>query len=276
MPCSLRSSASPPPFLFKSPLYRPHPTLIVPISVGRGLHIPRASASREAVATGVPRRNHNSTHCPFVNDCGSQLQTALTTAFKGHPNRQPPRRTAAPQKPLSFRFHFTAAAQASLHRPAPRTRSRATLIPLLRPLDRRKELLSHISPVSSTALILALQYLRFTSAVPTFCDRSPFLCRRADFLCRRADFLCRRANFFCRRSTHAVRPQHPPTRAYRRPDSPIPPPKSAAPSCPVLPPQPDSFATTSRPAFDHSQIGRGPQPDFGLKTTLHNPISILG
>ena len=40
---------------------------------------------------------------------------------------------------LSFRFHFTAAAQASLHRPAPRTRSRATLIPLLRPLDRRNQ-----------------------------------------------------------------------------------------------------------------------------------------
>ena len=35
-------------------------------------------------------------------------------------------------------FRFSAAAQASLHRPAPRTRSRATLIPLLRPLDRRK------------------------------------------------------------------------------------------------------------------------------------------
>ena len=62
--------------------------------------------------------------------------------------------TAAPQKPLSFRFHFTAAAQASLHRPAPRTQSRATLIPLIRPLDRRKGVLSHISPVSSTALIV--------------------------------------------------------------------------------------------------------------------------
>ena len=49
-------------------------------------------------------------------------------------------------------FRFSAAAQASLHRPAPRTRSRATLIPLLRPLDRRKGLLSHISPVSPTAL----------------------------------------------------------------------------------------------------------------------------
>ena len=175
--------------------------------------------------------------------------------FKDIPtdNRRAP--TAAPKAAfISLSFHrrrvlsrFSADAQASLHRPAPRTRSRTTLIPLLRPLDRRKELLSHISPVSSTALILALQYLRFTSAVPAFCDRRPFLCRRANFLYRRA-------NFFCRRNTHAVRPQHPPTRAYRRPDSPIPPPKSAAPSCPVLP----------------------PQPDFGLKTTLHNPISILG
>ena len=68
---------------------------------------------------------------------------------------------SSPQKPLSFRFHFTAAAQASLHRPAPRTRSRATLIPLLRPLDCRKELLSHISLVSSTALIVVrLFYVR--------------------------------------------------------------------------------------------------------------------
>ena len=70
--------------------------------------------------------------------------------------------TAAPKAAfisLSFHrrrvlFRFPAAAQASLHRPAPRTRSRATLIPLLRPLDRRKGLLSHISPVSSTALIV--------------------------------------------------------------------------------------------------------------------------
>ena len=91
-------------------------------------------------------------------------------------------------------FRFSAAAQASLHRPAPRTRSRATLIPLLRPLDRRKELLSHISPVSSTALILILRYLRFTSATHAFCDRSPFLCRRANFLCRRSTFLCRRVS----------------------------------------------------------------------------------
>ena len=101
----------------------------------------------------------------------------------------------------------------------------------------------------------------FTSAVPAFCDRRPFLCRRANFLCRRA-------NFFCRRRPHAARPRHPPTRAYRRPDSPIPPPKSAAPSCPVLPPQPDSFATTSRPAFDstfwskESQTGSQGQPDL--------------
>ena len=160
---------------------------------------------------------------------------------------KPPTAASPPPKAafisLSFHhrrvlFRFSAAAQASLHRPAPRTRSRATLIPLLRPLDRRKGLLSHISPVSSTALILILRYLRFNSATPAFCDRSPFLCRRA--------------NFFCRRRPHALRPQHPPTRAYRRPDSTIPPPKSAAPSCPVLPPRPDSFATTSRPAFGHS------------------------
>ena len=158
-----------------------------------------------------PRRNHNSTHCPFVNDCGSQLQPLSQPLFKDIPtdNRRAP--TAAPKAAfisLSFHhrrvlFRFSAAAQASLHRPAPRTRSRATLIPLLRPLDRRKELLSHISPVSSTALILALQYLRFTSAVPTFCDRSPFLCRRADFFCRRSTFLCRRR-------PHAARPLHPP------------------------------------------------------------------
>ena len=110
-------------------------------------------------------------------------------------------------------FRFSAAAQASLHRPAPRTRSRATLIPLLRPLDRRKELLSHISPVSSTALILILRYLRFTSATHAFCDRSPFLCRRANFLCRRSTFLCRR-------KPHAARPQHPPSRAYRHSNPP--------------------------------------------------------
>ena len=192
-----------------------------------------------------PRRNPHSTQLSFECD-----YVALLNRLHNRFSRTPQPQTAAPP-PL----------KQSLHRPAPRTRSLATLIPLLRPLDRRKELLSHISPVSSTALILALQYLRFTSAVPTFCDRSPFLCRRADFLCRRA-------NFFCRRSTHAVRPQHPPTRAYRRPDSPIPPPKSAAPSCPVLPPQPDSFATTSRPAFDstfwskESQTGSQGQPDL--------------
>ena len=87
-----------------------------------------------------PRRNHNPTHCPFVNDCGAQLQTALTTALKGHLNRRAPKAAF-----ISLSFHrrrvlsrFSAAAQASLHRPAPRTRSRATLIPLLRPLDRRK------------------------------------------------------------------------------------------------------------------------------------------
>ena len=120
--------------------------------------------------------------------------------------------------------------------------------------------LAHCSAISSPQKPRSFRF-HFTAAVPTFCDRSPFLCRRADFLCRRA-------NFFCRRNTHAVRPQHPPTRAYRRPDSPIPPPKSAAPSCPVLPPQPDSFATTSRPAFDstfwskESQTGSQGQPDL--------------
>ena len=158
-----------------------------------------------------PRRNHTQTNPSFSNDCEEQLQTALTTAFKGHPNRQPPRpksRFHFAFISLSFHrhrvlFRFSAAAQASLHRPAPRTRSRATLIPLLRPLDRRKGLLSHLSPVSSTGLILALQYLRFTSAVPTFCDRSPFLCRRADFFCRRSTFLCRRR-------PHGERPLHPP------------------------------------------------------------------
>ena len=168
-----------------------------------------------------------------------------------------------PQKPLSFRFHFTAAAFFSAFPPPLKHRSTdpphapEVGLPSSRSFDpstAAKNCFSHISPVSSTALILALQYQRFTSAVPTFCDRSPFLCRRA--------------NFFCRRSTHAVRPQHPPTRAYRRPDSPIPPPKSAAPSCPVLPPQPDSFATTSRPAFDstfwskESQTGSQGQPDL--------------
>ena len=178
-------------------------------------------------------------------------------------------RGATPNRPPQPLFKDTptpnrraAAAQASRHRPAPRTRSRATLIPLLRPLDRRKELLSHISPVSSTALILTLRYLHFISAATTFCDRRPFLCRRADFLCRRA-------NFFCRRSTHTVRPHHPQACAYRRLDSTIPLPESAASCRPTLPPQPDSFATTSRPAFDHSQIGRGPQPDFGLVSSAH-------
>ena len=93
------------------------------------------------------------------------------------------------------------------------------------------------------------------SATPAFGDRSPFLCRRA--------------NFFCRRSTHAACPPHPPTRAYRRPDSPIPPPETGSSSRPVLPPQPDSFTTTSRPALEHSQIGRGPQPDFGFVSSAH-------
>ena len=57
---------------------------------------------------------------------------------------KPPTAASPPPKAvfLSLSFHvlfrFSAAAQASLHRPAPRTRSRATLIPLLRPLDRRK------------------------------------------------------------------------------------------------------------------------------------------
>ena len=100
------------------------------------------------------------------------------------------------------------------------------------------------------------------SATPVFCDRSPFLCRRADFFCRRSTFLCRRR-------PHALRPQHPPTRAYRRPDSPIPPPESAVPSCPVLPPQPDSFATTSRLALEHSKTRHPPQPDFGLVSSAH-------
>ena len=100
------------------------------------------------------------------------------------------------------------------------------------------------------------------SAAPAFSDRSPFLCRRSTFLCRRA-------NFFCRRSTHAARPPHPLTRAYRRPDSPIPPPETGSSSRPVLPPQPDSFTTTSRPALEHSQIGRGPQPDFGFVSSAH-------
>ena len=100
------------------------------------------------------------------------------------------------------------------------------------------------------------------SATPVFCDRRPFLCRRADFFCRRSTFLCRRR-------PHALRPQHPPTRAYRRPDSPIPPPESAVPSCPVLPPQPDSFATTSRLALEHSKTRHPPQPDFGLVSSAH-------
>ena len=107
------------------------------------------------------------------------------------------------------------------------------------------------------------------TAAFTLRDRSPRFFDRRPFLCRRSTFLCRRANFFCRRSTHAARPQHPPIRAYRRPDLPIPLPESAASSRPTLPPQPDSFATTSRPAFDHSQIGRGPQPDFGLVSSAH-------
>ena len=57
---------------------------------------------------------------------------------------KPPTAASPPPKAvfLSLSFHvlfrFSAAAQASLHRPAPRIRSRATLIPLLRPLDRRK------------------------------------------------------------------------------------------------------------------------------------------
>ena len=93
------------------------------------------------------------------------------------------------------------------------------------------------------------------SAAPAFSDRSPFLCRRSTFLCRRRP--------------HALRPQHPPTRAYRRPDSPIPPPESAVPSCPVLPPQPDSFATTSRLDLEHSKTRHPPQPDFGLVSSAH-------
>ena len=44
-----------------------------------------------------------------------------------------------------------AAAQASLHRPAPRTRSRATLIPLLRPLDRRKGVRTPIGNTTNDA-----------------------------------------------------------------------------------------------------------------------------
>ena len=104
---------------------------------------------------------------------------------------------------------------------------------------------------------------RFTaSAAPTFGDRSPFLCRRADFFCRRSTFLCRRR-------PHALRPQHPPTRAYRRPDLPIPLPESAASSRPTLPPQPDSFATTSRLALEHSKTRHPPQPDFDLVSSAH-------
>ena len=100
------------------------------------------------------------------------------------------------------------------------------------------------------------------SATPAFGDRSPFLCRRADFFCRRSTFLCRRR-------PHALRPQHPPTRAYRRPDSTISPLETGSSSRPVLPPQPDSFATTSRLDLEHSKTRHPPQPDFGLVNSAY-------
>ena len=45
-----------------------------------------------------PRRNRTQTNPSFSNDCGAQLQTALTTAFKGHPNSKPPRRHRQPPR----------------------------------------------------------------------------------------------------------------------------------------------------------------------------------
>ena len=141
-PCSLRSSASPP--------RRP--------SLRYGyFRFASIAPFRVAVLSSLIDSN-----CPY-------LGRARTLAA-------PPPPTAAPQKPLSFRFHFTAAAQASLHRPAPRTRSRATLIPLLRPLDRRKELLSHISPASPTALTChpALSFRSYHLPLPVL-PATPFL-----------------------------------------------------------------------------------------------------
>ena len=82
------------PDRFKQPFYRPYPTLIVPISVGRGLHIPRASASREALATGVPRlhrqlpRPKSATLSPFSRRRGVR-KAHHNAATRGFPT--PPR-----------------------------------------------------------------------------------------------------------------------------------------------------------------------------------------
>ena len=79
----------------------------------------------------MPRRNHNSMHCPFVNDCGSQLQTALTAAFQGHPNRQPPRPNCRPKSRFHFAFisppQFLLSATADLFSAAALTFSAAAL-----------------------------------------------------------------------------------------------------------------------------------------------------
>ena len=89
------------PDRFKQPFYRPYPTLIVPISVGRGLHIPRASASREALATGVPRlhrqlpRPKSATLSPFSRRRGGS-ERHITTPRQGDSQRRRARSTLDP------------------------------------------------------------------------------------------------------------------------------------------------------------------------------------
>ena len=86
-----------------------------------------------------PRRNHNSTHCPFVNDCGSQLQPLSQPLFKDIPtdNRRAP--TAAPKAAfISLSFHlrsscFLRPQTFSLPPQTPRRASAAPSISLLPP-----------------------------------------------------------------------------------------------------------------------------------------------
>ena len=127
-------------------------TLIVPIVVGRGLRIPRASASREAVATGVPRRNPHSTHLSFECDYVALLNRPHNR-FSWTPQPQTANRSApncraqesATLSPFSRRRggserHITTPRQGD----SQRRRARSTLDPY-------GEMLAHTSTASSTA-----------------------------------------------------------------------------------------------------------------------------
>ena len=146
-------------------------TLIVPIVVGRGLRIPRASASREAVATGVPRRNPHSTHLSFECDYVAPLNRShnrfsRTTQPK---TAAPSPQTAAPKNPPIF--HLSAAAEGNeRHITTPRQgdSQRRRALSTLDPYGEREKQPVNTPPTTRAARRLAATSLRLC-ARPSVC-----------------------------------------------------------------------------------------------------------